>query len=443
MGVKIAIISDLHFGFARGTERSEDCWQAAEEAFEKARGCDLIILPGDIFDEKIPRPDEWAKALRLFSRVKIPMVAIHGTHERRGRGLINSVEALEYASLLDHVHCTSETYEIKGKKINVYGMSGVPEAYSKEVLDQWNPSPGEGFNIFMLHQSIHPYIYNPIEPPSLKLEDLPKGFDLYISGHIHWREETEVMGKPFIIPGSLVTTQVNKTETKYPKGFYIAEISGDSGKELKLDFVELDTPRKVFYKDFKINNEKISDIMEKIEKYMDGIKEDKKPLVRIRVTGKIGKGESLDFSRIKEKYRNKMILSLSSRVSEEELEGSMKFLEEIRESRISVEEMGMKILTENLMEMGVRRSYEELFDLLVEGNVDAAMVSVLSATEEEQEVTEEKDNGEKKDNGMENSEEVKELDKEEFENFLKEDKFNKTRSPKNLLGWSSKGKVNE
>src|SRR4030042_954051 len=204
--MRIAFISDLHFGFGRGTERAEDCWEAAEEAFEKAKDCDLIVLPGDIFDERIPRPEDWAKALKIFSRNKVPVVAIHGTHERRGRGLLNCVQGLEHAGFLKHVHCDSATYEFGGEKVTVYGMSGVPEAYAKEVLSTWNPKPTEGFNIFMLHQSIHPYIYNPVEPPSLKLEDLPEGFDLYVSGHIHWREKTEVKGSPFIIPGSTVTT---------------------------------------------------------------------------------------------------------------------------------------------------------------------------------------------------------------------------------------------
>ena len=35
----------------------------------------------------------------------------------------------------------------------------------------------------MLHNSIIPYIYSPLEPPSMKIEDLPKGFDLYVLGH--------------------------------------------------------------------------------------------------------------------------------------------------------------------------------------------------------------------------------------------------------------------
>ena len=413
MGVKIAVISDLHFGFGKNTERAEDCWEAAEEAFNKAKNCDLIILPGDIFDTKIPRPEDWAKALKLFSKIRIPVVAIHGTHERRGKGLINCVEGLEHAGFLKHLHCSSVTYEIKGRKITVHGMSGVPETYAKEVLQQWNPRPVKGsYNIFMLHQSIQPYIYNPIEPPSLKLEDLPDGFDLYISGHIHWREKTEVKGKPFIIPGSLIPTQLNKTEAKYPKGFYVVELN----ESVKISFVELKNQRKVFYKEFKINKEKVSDIIEKIEDYLNGVNGVKKPLVRIKVTGKIEKGIDLDLSHIREKYRNSMILSLSCRISEEKLESKLKLLNDIRENRISIEEMGMKILRENMKELKLSKDYEEIFDFLVEGNIEGAMVYLLSSKEEEPLV---------------------ELNKEEFEEELFEEAEENPKKT-NLLGWVDK-----
>lgn len=439
MGVsvlKIGVISDLHFGYARNTERSEDCWEAAEEAFRKAECCDLIILPGDIFDDKIPRPEDWAKSMKILSRVKVPVVAIHGTHERRGKGLINCVEGLEHAGFLKHLHCSHASYEIKGKKITVYGMSGVPEAYAKEVLQQWNPRPQEGYNIFMLHQSIHPYIYNPIEPPSLKLEDLPKGFDLYISGHIHWSEKTKVMGKPFIIPGSTVTTQVNKTEAKSPKGFYIVELMNNAEV---IRFVELENVRKVFYNDFKLDSE-LSDVMEKIDDYLGGIKEKKKPLVRVRVSGKMGKGTDLNFSHLKEKYRDKMILSISSRVSEEELASKLKLLKNIRESRISVEEMGLRILRENMKELDLSQDYEGILDLLVDGNVDSAMVHLLANSETKgYESKEQEEEPELKEEPEEIEKEQQEDagEQEEIKEFFEKKKEKREQKRRNLFDWSS------
>ena len=435
MVIRIGVISDQHFGLARNSERAEDCWEGAEEAFQKAENCDLIIIPGDIFNERIPRPEDWAKSLKLFSSIKIPIVAIHGNHERRGRGLINCVQGLEHAGFLKHLHCESVTYKIKGKNISVHGMSAVPEAYAKEVLEQWDPKPVKGsYNIFVIHQSIDPYIFNPKEPPSLKLEDLPKGFDLYISGHIHWAEKTEVMGKPFIIPGSTVTTQVNKSEAKNHKGFFIVELMGNAGGETEINFVELENVRNVFYKDFKVNSEKVSDVLEKIDDYLGRINEKKKPLVRVRVIGKIGKGEELNFFQLKEKYREKMFLSISSRVSEEELENKMKFLKDIRESRISVEEMGFRILRENMKELKTAKDYEEIFDLLVDGNVDAAMVYLLAKSGKKEEETGQKKTETRKE---EADSETKEKEQEEIKEFFEEEKEEGKPERKGLLAWSN------
>jgi len=50
----ISIISDTHFGFKWGSERGEDTFENAREAFEKSLDADVIILPGDIFDKKYP-----------------------------------------------------------------------------------------------------------------------------------------------------------------------------------------------------------------------------------------------------------------------------------------------------------------------------------------------------------------------------------------------------
>ncbi|MCD6477980.1 MAG: metallophosphoesterase [Candidatus Aenigmarchaeota archaeon] len=380
MSVKIAIISDLHLGIGRNTERSEDCWDAAREAFEKAKDCDLILLPGDIFDGRIPRPEDWAKCMGILSNVKVPIVAIHGNHERRGKGLINPVEGLEHAKFLKYLHCKSKVFDIKGRKISVFGMGWVPEAYAKEVLHNCNPQPVEGaYNIFVLHQSVSPYVFNSIEPPSLTLEDLPKGFDLYVCGHIHWNVMDKTHGKPFLIPGSTVTTQVNKSEAKNPKGFYIVELDDD----VKINFIKLDSARKVYYKEFKVdNNKKISDITEEIEEYLNGINEDKKPLVRVVVRGSIGKGSNLDLRYLKDKYRDKMILSVGVRVSEEELEKKIKLLRDVMDERVSIMDIGMRILRENMNEMKSSFDFEEIFEFLVDGNVDGAMAQLLSNLDE-------------------------------------------------------------
>ncbi|MFB6075654.1 MAG: metallophosphoesterase [Candidatus Aenigmatarchaeota archaeon] len=403
----ISIISDFHFGYGTNTEREEDPFIVGKEAFRKAKDSDLIILPGDIFDSKIPRPEVWAKSMKVLNEGKnskndkkcdilelrgkdrediseqnlrgIPMVAIHGTHERRGESLINPVEGLEHAGFLIHLHCASILLEVDGDRIGVHGMSGVPEKYAKEVMVEWDPQPFENaYNIFMLHQSIEPYIYSPNNPPSLKLEDLPTGFDLYVSGHIHWKEKTRVNEKPFIIPGSTVTTQIKKLESKYNKGFWKIE------DQEKIEFVELETPRKSYNRSIELNGEGLSEVEDLVkEELKDILKEDhnKKPLVRINLQGNIESGltrSDLDIKKMKDPFKENALITIDKKLQKSKRNENVEKLRNIRNEEISVGEMGMKLLHENLEENGSNFNYDDIFQSLVDGNLETVLDTILN-----------------------------------------------------------------
>jgi DNA repair exonuclease SbcCD nuclease subunit len=51
--MKVAVLSDFHFGFSYSLETENDSFENAEEAMEKALDCDLILIAGDIFDSRI------------------------------------------------------------------------------------------------------------------------------------------------------------------------------------------------------------------------------------------------------------------------------------------------------------------------------------------------------------------------------------------------------
>ena len=397
--VRIAIISDLHLGFGRGMEREEDPFVAAERAFEKVEDedVDMIVLAGDIFDSRLPRPEHWSRFMRLLSEMKngrsveisrtkgreevpeesirgLPVLAIHGTHERRANGMKNSIEALEDAGFLVHMHCSSVELNIDGEKVGVHGMSGVPEKYSKGVLKKWGPEPFEdAYNIFMLHQDLEQYIYNPASPPELGLEDLPGGFDLYVSGHIHCKNKEAVKDGHFIIPGSLIPTQQRRKEFETPKGFYVAETETN-----KVQFIEIDPPRKLVYEKIDAggsNPKEIKDsITAKIEKLLQGGFENK-PLIRIKLTGELDSGLNpgdIDLSKIREKYKNDAIITVLKDLDEEGMEGAEK-IKTHEDRMLSVEEIGMRILRKNLEGNGSGISPEPIFEDLVEGNLNSAL----------------------------------------------------------------------
>lgn len=386
--MKIAVISDTHLGFDYLGERSDDSFKAAEEAIEKAikENVDLILLPGDIYDSRVPKPDIFVRGMKIFSKPLfagkrnftgiyserkptklslsgIPIVAIHGTHERRSKEFMNPVKALEHAGILIHLHLDKIGFEKDGQKIFIHGLSGVPERYAGDILEKWSPEPVEDAkNIFVFHQNIEPYIYSPQEPPTIKLETLPKGFDLYIDGHLHERKYQEFqLGDEkarILLAGSTIQTQL-KNESK--KGFHILHIDD----KINIEFVELKNQRdiKIFHAK---NQEDLKEVLEQIE-ITDQDKE-MKPIFKIKINSDIDDS-------VLQSLKTDCIVSISKNNVDTEKE-----IETIDYDNIPVEELGMKILTDNFGNMA-----EPLFDLLIEDDLDQAYNMLMENRENDNE----------------------------------------------------------
>ncbi len=381
--MRISIISDIHMGFGAGTEREEDTYSAFKEALERSLDCDLIILPGDIFDSRTPNVDILTRAMELLQKPMlsenkteilgnnnllkkgIPVIAIHGTHERRVKGLLNPVQALERAGFLVYLHCNHVILQKGEERVAVHGMSTVPDQYGEAVLKEWNPKPFDGcFNIFVTHQSIAPFLYAPYLIP---LESLPRGFDLYINGHIHGSKKTEYASAPFIIPGSLVPTQITKDLTKH--SFCKIEIERKNIKSI--DFIELESQRKIYYKEFE---EK--DGLKEVENYIQEIcrQEHKlKPIVKIFLTNK-----SIPIRELINKFQDKVILYYKKEVEEKEME-----IKGIEERVESVQELSKKLLRENLQSQKLdNKKFETIFELLADGKREKVIELLESKNKE-------------------------------------------------------------
>jgi len=114
--VKIAIISDSHLGYARF---EEDAYVQFEKAIllasEKA---DIILFAGDVFDTKVPKLETLEKAVQIFRKARVPVVAIHGNHERRSKDSVNPVQLLAAAGVLEYLHGRDYVFEKDGEKLS-------------------------------------------------------------------------------------------------------------------------------------------------------------------------------------------------------------------------------------------------------------------------------------------------------------------------------------
>lgn len=392
--MRIAIFSDCHAGYAWGEERQDDSFAGLEEAIIKSKGADLILIAGDLFDSRIPRPEVFARVARILSTSReaecatrliefvgrdssvprsalagIPVVAIHGTHERRSRQLINPVQALEHAGLLIHLHCGSAVFDVGGKKVAVHGMSGVPERYAKECLLQWRPRPvQDAINILMLHQSIDPYIYSPLEPPSLKLEDLPPGFDLYVLGHMHWSDVQRFRGANLLVPGSTTPTTVHKTEAGQAKAIF--NFDGNI-----VERSALSSQRKIMWREFEFG----PDVRQQIEAELGKLPETKpKPIAAIKVKGTVGPECPMpNFSDIEQRFADRAIININRALHAEGFVEQAELLAALRQTNLSPEETGLRLLVENLRQTGCGIKVEDIFELLVDGQADAIFNALM------------------------------------------------------------------
>ncbi len=400
--MKIALIGDCHLGFAFGTEKEEDSFRQFNEALDKAisEKVDLILLPGDIFDVRIPRQEVWGRVMEIFQKpihaqpsgVKlitytngempsekalggIPVVAIHGTHERRGDGFVNPVHIIAKGGFVVYLDKGTAVFEKNGEKVAIHGFSGVPEEFVADQLKKWNVKPVEGAkNLFMFHQSLKEYIYDP-DSTFIGIDDLPKGMDWYINGHIHWANFAPE--KKFVIPGSTVITQQRRTEAEKKKGFYIFET-----KDFKFQWHELKTQRPFYYEELTFDKAHPQEVLEKSRAAIQRImskKHELKPMIKLKIRGKLETGKNVSNLNLDEISKGlDAIISIDREIETDDLKKKIELLREQHGQKKSVEELGMDMVMRMLAETkysGVNPS--EIIDSLSEGEMDVVVKKVI------------------------------------------------------------------
>lgn len=355
--MKLLVLSDTHFGYDEGGERWGDAFECATGAVAAHQDADAILLVGDIFDSRVATPETMARALSLFNHIRrlgIPVIGIHGTHERRAKEFVNPIQLLERAGLITYLHCSS--LALPGpENVAVFGMGGVPDQYAGSALQEWNPTPLPGqFNILLLHQSLEGFLF---APQLLKQGDVPKGFDLIINGHIHDAQQAMVGGTPLLITGSAIQTQFSADAEK-PRGYWTVEVSSGNAQFVFHFFPD----QRLFFS--------VRGTPQEIEKHLQDILCNpplKKPVIRVHLPN-----ETVDL----EQYKEKAIFLFKQ-------ERPVVAGVTLEEHRLSVREMGQKLLAEHLQQAGLDPGlFADVFELLEAGKLEEAEKRLLGAARE-------------------------------------------------------------
>ena len=384
MSMKIAILSDMHIGYDRFRK---DAFLQAKEALEKAcRMADAIIIPGDIFDARFPKPDVIAEAIVLFRdapvkefgaeiidfkgekeiHTKKPILAIPGTHERRTGDTEDPVDLLNLTSLLANIGMGVAILGKGEERVAVTGISGVAEERFREALEKHAASPVRGaFNILVFHQSIYELL--PFNDSFLRIEELPKGYDLYVDGHIHNRVEKTVHGKPFLIPGSTVLTQLKDGETG-GKGFFVYDTESGSAEFVKINSRSFDV-LKIELSGVEKEAQVVSDIEDGISAVLGS--KGKGSIIRIEIkgSGREIKKIEIGLQEVMKRHRDDAVIEISRKGADEIRSSVDESAHSADFDSLSVSDKGMGILLSELGKSGysMKMGPTELFDMLSSG----------------------------------------------------------------------------
>lgn len=398
--MKLGIVSDFHIGYERFFA---DAYVQARDALELASSmCDALLIPGDVFDKRNPKPDVIAQAVNIFRDLKshdwkaavvdfksfrnsraytnLPIIAIPGTHERVAEGKENPVTVLSLAGLLVDASESTVTIEKGGEKVSVFGLGGLSEEMVKPTLDRINPKPVEGsFNIFMFHQSTYELL--PFSEHFIHNEELPDGFDLYIDGHIHTKLIGKIHGSDFLIPGSTVLTQQKENE-QGNKGFFIYDT-----ETKKFEFQVIKS-RPFFVLNFDFEEANPNEVVSKIEPEIQKvIKETSvKPIIHVLVKGSISKGfknSDLQLRSLNLKFSGSAFLDIDSKLVSSDTENEIHEIQEGKLEGLSIKELGMSIFNARLKETGFPDSFNtsELFEALSIKKKEKALKEALEVLE--------------------------------------------------------------
>lgn len=392
--LKIGFTSDFHLGFKFDEKTEDDSFLLAYQVLQKLKDCDVICVLGDIFDTKNPSPKVIAKTIRIFrslkkdskeeivyyreeqeKRTKKPLIiALHGNHERKIHKENTPVKILEEAGLVEYLHLEKIEIRKNGEKVNFYGMSFVPEIFAKKILlEKWMPNKNldeSSFNILLLHQNIFPFVYTK-EEPSLSISNLPKEFDLIVNGHIHIPVIQKIdESTTLLITGSTLITKMMESEIEKPKKFFVVEIKNRNFEINQFEIVQL---RKYILKTFSSDEnaiEKISNFLKDLLLYQTNGKE---PIIKIKIEGK----KKIDERRLKalyNVYKERAIIFFENKTEKEIVLEKLEELRELKNERISIDSIIIKVLLERLKKNGFKNSFDfsVIFNLLKEGEIEKA-----------------------------------------------------------------------
>jgi len=360
--MKFAHMADCHIGSWRDPKLRD----ASTRAFLKAvnicieKQVDFVLIAGDLFNTALPGIDALKVVVTKLKELKdsnIPVYAIPGSHDFSPSGK-TIIDVLENAGLLINVmkgDIIDEKLKLEftldkktGTKITgIFGKKGMLEKSHYKSLSKNEMEQEKGFKVFMFHTALtefKPEELDSMESQSLSL--LPKNFDYYAGGHVHYVFNKQEQDYGLIAyPGPLFPNSFSELEKLENGGFYIVE---------KTDKLELKYEPIVIYNVLSLNidcnNKSPEQIRAELEEKIKG-REFINTIVTIRLAGTLDSGKPSDIN-IKEIF-NKLYDSSAYFVMKNTSKLTAKELDKVNVQTNSVEDVEDSLIKESLGQIKV------------------------------------------------------------------------------------------
>jgi DNA repair exonuclease SbcCD nuclease subunit len=230
---RFAHLADAHVGaWARDPSVRQALRESVLKAIEVAadRGCEFLLVSGDLFHTPVPEPAEVAPvaaALRRFIGGGRRVYVIYGSHDYVAHRT-SWLDVLAETGLF--LRAAPEAVREEGQRwtlpyltdeptgARIAGVSGRSHGLDRSYfagIDAESFRAAEGFKIFQFHAAVREYL-----PPQLRQhilgisrEDLPGGCDYYAGGHIHYTYTgTGPDGGILVNPGAVFGTSTTDLE---------------------------------------------------------------------------------------------------------------------------------------------------------------------------------------------------------------------------------------
>jgi hypothetical protein len=322
-------MADCHIGSWRDQKLRDLSIKAFIKAIDECikQEVDFVLISGDLFNTALPAIDSLKLAVKKLKDLKdknIPVYGIAGSHDYSSSGK-TMIDVLVNAGIFTDVFKGSVEHDIitldftedkkTGAKITgIKGRKGMLDKKYYEALNKKNLEDEKGFKIFLFHTAI-----SEIKPKELeKIESapmsyLPKGFDYYAGGHVHYIYEEKREGYGLIVyPGALFPANFFEMEKYGNGGFFIVDVteSADqdgSGRAKKIQQKWVSVPvKQTFNIQVNCDNKNPKQVEDEINEKIKG-KEFINTIVLIRVSGTLftGKPSDINFKGIFETLNKK------------------------------------------------------------------------------------------------------------------------------------------